>query len=131
MHPFVLFAALLAGSNSKFIDGIKIAPSHYASTAKENLVGRVAPRAPPWSGNERRARSDVPYLRNCLVIGISLELGAWMLELSLFLHALNPRAEFFQFFIHLFVAAIQMINAVHLRRAFRRESRDNQRRARA
>ena len=34
------------------------------------LVGRVAPRAPFWSGNERRARSDAPYLlkqmRQCI-----------------------------------------------------------------
>ena len=26
------------------------------------VVGRVAPRAPPWSGNARRARSDAPCL---------------------------------------------------------------------
>jgi hypothetical protein len=39
-----------------------------------------------------------------------------------FLDAPNSRTELPQLRVHLFVAAIQMINAVHLRRAFSRES---------
>ena len=48
-----------------------------------------------------------------------------------FLNPLNPRTKLLQLFVHLLVAAVQMVDAVDLRRAFGGKSRDDQCRASA
>src|ERR1017187_2031851 len=92
----------------------------------------------------RRACSDVPTASGCLrssfktlLIFESIIKAKEIVpsfrsrKNSFFLHALNPGAKLLQLHVHLFIAAVQMINAVDLRRAFRRQPGDHQRRRRA
>jgi hypothetical protein len=46
--------------------------------------------------------------------------------LRIFLDALNPRAELPQLYIHVLVAAVEMVNPVYLRCAFCRETGNHQ-----
>jgi hypothetical protein len=45
---------------------------------------------------------------------------------SCLLDTLNPRAELAQFRVHAFIAAIQMVDTIYLRRAFGRQPRNHQ-----